>query len=216
MLKADFHIHTFYSSCSNMKPEDIIKTALSKNYDVIGIVDHNTVKGGILTKKIAGKKILVIPGEEIKTNEGEVLVLFSDGKYNNNLIDICERCKEMGHFLIIPHPFDLFRFRTSIMQKINKIKNIDAIETFNSRIMMDKFNLIAKNFSLKNRIPQIAGSDAHFYEEIGNAAVFLDCERNVDSIVDCIKKNKIKFKCKKTSLYPHIKSMLLKLNRRFS
>ena len=124
MIKADFHIHTYYSKCSNMKPKDLVKTAISKGYDVIGVVDHNSIKGGLETKKIAGKKLLVIPGEEIKTDNGDVIIFLSDGKYNRNLIDVCERCKEMGHFLVIPHPFDFLRFRSSILQRIKKAKNL--------------------------------------------------------------------------------------------
>lgn len=211
MLKADFHIHTKYSPCSNMKPRDVVKTAIAKGYDVIGVVDHNNIKGGIETRKIAGKKILVIPGEEIMTNYGEIIVFLSDGKYNKNLIDICERAKDLNHFLVIPHPFDFLRFRTCLRHHIKKIKNfIDAIEVFNSRTLLNKFNLMAKEYAIKNKIPPIAGSDAHFLEEIGNVKVYLDCKKNISSVLKYIRSNKIKFEGKRSPIFVHFKSVTLK------
>lgn len=213
MLKADFHVHTHYSRCSNMKPQEIVKRAVYKGYDVLGVVDHDSIMGGISTKKIAGKSILVIPGEEIKTDKGEVIVLLSDGKYTKNLDEVCDRCKEMNHFLFVPHPFDFLRFRTSMLYRIKDLKHADAIETFNSRIFFDKFNLMAREFSAKNNIQQIAGSDAHTYGEIGNVEALMECEKSIDSVFDCIRENKIKFKCKKAGILPHIKTSIIKMTK---
>ncbi len=207
MLKADFHIHTGYSPCSNMKPEDIIKTAVSKGYDVIGVVDHDSIKGGIKTKRIAGKKILVIPGEEIKTRYGEIIIFLSDGRYNKNLIDICERAKDLNHFVVVPHPFDFLRFIICLKGKIREIENfVDAIEVFNSRTLFNHFNDLANRYATRNKIPKIAGSDAHYLEEIGNATAYLDCKRNVDSVFKCIRKNKVRFNGKRCSIRVHLKS----------
>jgi len=214
MLKADFHVHTFYSKCSNMKPIDIVKNALIKKYDVLGVVDHNTVKGALLTKKIAGKRLLIIPGEEIMTGQGEVIVFLSDGKYNRNLTDIFERAKEMNHFFIIPHPFDFLR-RNYFKNDILKVKP-DAIEIFNSRVLINRFNEIAERYAEENKIPKIVGSDAHFIEEIGNATTLIDCESGIESIFKCIKKNKLKFQYRKSSIIPHFKSnVLLPIERVF-
>jgi len=208
MLKADFHIHTHCSRCSDMKPRDIIKNALTKKYDVLGIVDHDSIKGALTTKKVAGKKILIIPGEEIKTVHGEIIVLLSDGKYNKNLLDICDRAKDENHFIVAPHPFDYLR--KGVKNNIVKVKKLDALEIFNSRVLVNRFNLIARDYAEKNKIPKIVGSDAHFIEEIGNAAVFLDCEKNIDSIFDyLIKNDNLKFYCKRCSIIPHLKSNIV-------
>ncbi len=215
MLKADFHIHTHYSPCSNMKPRDVVKTANAKGYDIIGVVDHDNIKGGIKTKRIAGKKILVIHGEEIMTNFGEIIVFLSDGKYNNNLIDVCERAKDLNHFLVVPHPFDFLRAVICLRHHIKKIENlVDAIEVFNSRTVINRFNFLANNYATKNRIPRIVGSDAHFPEEIGNATLYLNCKKNIDSVFNCIKKNRTRFNGRRCSFYSHFKSnVILPLER---
>lgn len=204
MLKADFHVHTLYSKCSDMNPRDLIKDALNKGYDILGVVDHNSIKGGIAAKKFAGKKILVIPGEEIMTNYGELIVFFSDGKYGNDLTDVCDRASDMNHFIVVPHPFDYLR--KGIKNNIIRVKKMSAIEVFNSRVLLNRFNSIAKSYAEKNKIPQIVGSDAHFTEEIGNASVFLDCDKSTDSVFDFIRKNKVTYNCRKCSIYSHFKT----------
>lgn len=207
MLKADFHIHTHYSKCSDMRPRELVKTAISRGYDVIGVVDHNRTDGGLAVKKIAGKKLLVIPGEEIMTKQGEVVVLLSDGKYNRDLLDICERAGDENHFIFAPHPFDFLRFRNSLKHNIEMAKNyLDAIEVLNSRVMIRRFNDMAKEYSTKNRISRIAGSDAHFVEELGNVECLLECDRNVDSVLNFLRSNRLSFQGKKSSLNVHFKS----------
>lgn len=217
MLKADFHLHTYYSKCSNMKPVELVKIAILKGYDAIGVVDHNKIAGGLAVKKIAGKKLLIIPGEEIMTRHGEIIVFFSDGKYNRDLVDICERAKDENHFIFAPHPFDFLRFRNSLRDNIEVAKKyLCAIEVLNSRVMINWFNDMAREYSIKNRIPQLAGSDAHFIEEIGNVTCFLNCESSIDSILDYLRKNKIIFQGRKCSLTAHFKSNIsLPFNRLF-
>jgi predicted metal-dependent phosphoesterase TrpH len=204
MLNADFHIHTHYSKCSNLKPSDIVRKAVSMGYDVIGVVDHNSIKGGLEVKKLAGKRLLVIPGEEIMTEDGEVIIFLSDGKYNRNLVEICERARSMNHYVVFPHPFDYMRI--SVLGNIEKVKNVDAMEVFNSRVILDRFNLMAEEYAEKNGIPKIAASDSHFLEEIGNVKCILNCERNIDSVFRCIKSGKVKFNVKKSSVMMHLKS----------
>ena len=205
MLKADFHIHTSNSKCSDMTPRTIVKAAIKKGYDVIGVVDHESIRGGLSVKRAAGKKLLVIPGEEIKTRYGEIIVFLSDGKYSNDLLEICERAKDMNHFVVVPHPFDYLRF--SLGRNVEKIKKyVDAIEVFNSRVLINKFNMMAQKFARKNRIPKIAGSDAHFTEEIGGTTAFIDANKRTDSVLDAVKGGKLKYQGKRCPLSAHLKT----------
>lgn len=83
-VKADLHIHSygfeqgsFDVTDTNMTPENIVDTALSQDLKIISITDHNE----ILNSKIAfdyskNKDILVIPGIEISTTQGHLLVYF--------------------------------------------------------------------------------------------------------------------------------------------
>ncbi len=68
MKKIDLHIHTNYSD-GLLSPEQVLKLAKEKNYDVISITDHDTITGYNIAKEIAKDyDIKLIPGVEISSN----------------------------------------------------------------------------------------------------------------------------------------------------
>ena len=84
-VRADLHIHSygkdpgsFDVTDQNMTPEKIVDTAIDSNLKIISITDHNE----ILNNKTAidyatGKDIFVVPGIEVSTTQGHLLVYFS-------------------------------------------------------------------------------------------------------------------------------------------
>ena len=79
--RADLHIHSFGNLGSSdvtdtaMTPENIVDTAISEKLHVIAITDHNqigNVRRGI--KQAEGKTLLVVPGVELSTPQGHLLV----------------------------------------------------------------------------------------------------------------------------------------------
>ncbi|MEM7822776.1 MAG: PHP domain-containing protein [Candidatus Aenigmatarchaeota archaeon] len=169
-MLSDIHIHSEYSEDSNSKIEDIIKIAKRRGLDAISITDHGTVEGSLRAAKIA-RGIKIIPGQEIKTKQGEILVynLTHDVKENMDITKTCKKIKREGGQIFIPHPFDITR--KSVNNKIASILNlIDGIESFNSRTPFP-FNVKAQIYAKSYGIPASAGSDAHFISEIGKCAV---------------------------------------------
>ncbi len=83
-VRADLHIHSFGPESGSfdvtdatMTPENIVDTALAKGLSIISITDHNEI--GNVRAAIAhadGKDILVIPGIEVSTTQGHLLVYF--------------------------------------------------------------------------------------------------------------------------------------------
>ena len=55
-MKIDFHTHTYYSYDSLMKPLKILEIAKKKGLNGIVICDHNTIQGGLETKKLNNDK----------------------------------------------------------------------------------------------------------------------------------------------------------------
>jgi len=88
-VRADLHIHSFgvddgsYDvNDSSLTPKNIVDTAIDKGLSIISITDHNEI--GNSKKAIdysADKEILVIPGIEVSTTQGHLLVYFEN--YNN-------------------------------------------------------------------------------------------------------------------------------------
>lgn len=82
-LKADLHIHSYGDGGSydvddyQMNPQNIVDTAISKGLSVISITDHNEVTNSCTAVQYAQeKKILVIPGVELSTTQGHLLLYF--------------------------------------------------------------------------------------------------------------------------------------------
>lgn len=80
---ADLHIHTALSPCAaeEMTPPAIVREALAKGLDMIGICDHNTAGNVAAVCTAARDKIAVLPGMEIMTvEEVHVVALFPDAE----------------------------------------------------------------------------------------------------------------------------------------
>lgn len=82
--RVDLHIHSYGSQASydvtdnQMTVQNIIDTTLDEGISIISITDHNEI-GNVLEaiKYSEGKKILVIPGIELSTSQGHLLVYFN-------------------------------------------------------------------------------------------------------------------------------------------
>ena len=71
-FRADLHIHTVLSPCADlyMGPKRIIKEALDKKLDIIGITDHNSTRNASVVKKLGEENGLrVLCGVELTTKE---------------------------------------------------------------------------------------------------------------------------------------------------
>jgi len=72
VFKADLHIHTVLSPCGSldMSPGAIVKAALRKKLDIIGITDHNSTRQCRIVWSEAEKAgLTVYPGAEVTTKE---------------------------------------------------------------------------------------------------------------------------------------------------
>lgn len=81
--RADLHIHSFGEDGSydvtdaSMTPEGIVDTAITERLDLIAITDHNNIANVRQALKYAdGKSLLVVPGVELSTPQGHLLVYF--------------------------------------------------------------------------------------------------------------------------------------------
>lgn len=125
--RADLHIHSFGEDGSydvtdtSMTPQGIVDTAIAEGLDLIAITDHNQIANVRPALKYAeGKKVLVVPGVELSTSQGHLLVYFETadklqrffGKLNisadykccNNTIPQClQYAEEFGGFGVCAH-----------------------------------------------------------------------------------------------------------------
>jgi len=126
---------------------------------------------------------LVIPGVEVTSADGHIVGLGVSGLIPRGLSarETVERIRKQGGIAIAAHPFALGR-RPGLVRKAK----FDAIEVLNSRAFLLS-NPLARRFAERNKIPMVAGSDAHHRDEIGLAYTTVDCEPKVESVLEHIK-----------------------------
>ena len=198
-MRFDLHVHSKYSSDSGSSVEDILKMAVKKGLDGIAICDHNTIAGSFHAIKHASKMnlpLLVLPGVEVSTTQGHLIVLglrenIQPGLTPEETISIA---RKKGGVIIAVHPF-----------KVRSIGNvegldIDAIETFNSRCIF-KENNKAEKMAIELGIPRVGGSDSHMVRTVGIGYTEIDAEPYEASVLNAIRMGKTRPCGRKTPLY---------------
>ena len=171
MPRIDIHVHSEKSFDGFIKLNQIQKLVNKKNLMNIAITDHD-----IFTEVDE-----LIPGMEINSNIGDVLVLFIKEKITVvDINEILDRAKEMDAYTILPHPWRSRKFlQLNEQQQKRLAKQFSAIEVLNGRSNKDH-NLLARKFAEKFGLKMVAGSDAHLPSELGTCGVELSS--NVESI----------------------------------
>lgn len=210
MAKFDLHMHTYYSKCGVDSPKTMVKMAISKKLDGIAITDHNTTVGALQAMK-NNQELTVIPGIEVSTRDGEILGLgitqrLPEGKSAQETIDLI---RDRGGIAVIPHPYDLLR--SSIGFGIRMLK-FDAIEVYNSNLVLPLANRLAKKAAEKEGYSTIAGSDAHIATAVGNAYTIID-ETDIEDILEAIRKNQTKVYGRPTRVMTKIRRKVLSMLR---
>jgi len=212
-MKADLHIHTYYSHDGSSSPKRIIEVALARRIKCLAITDHQEIKGATEVLKIAfDKNILVIPGIEIKSKEGDILGLNIKKIIPRGLsaIETIREIKKLGGFAILPHPFSWpnpFKFRKTNLKEL--ISLIDAVEVLNGSDF-SWLNQKALKFSQKHSLPFTAGSDAHHHSFVGRVYLELKEINSVEEIFAEIKKKSVILGGKEISFLEIMKDKSLK------
>jgi predicted metal-dependent phosphoesterase TrpH len=216
-LKIDLHVHTSYSKDSLASPGSVVKKAIELGLDAIAVTDHDTIKGALEAEKLArGKDLLVIPGQEIHTQDGEVIILGireSLPSYRPAL-ETLNLAKQKGGFVIIPHPFDFMR--KGLGRNIYEcLDYIDAIEVFNARTIFNRANNKALEFADQQGFPKVTGSDSHFLEEMDSAFMLVKSPKQTEAIFNTIRSGNIELIKRKQAKSISIKRGLMKIRTYF-
>jgi hypothetical protein len=164
-FRFDFHIHTAYSCDGNLSLEHLLDLTRRSGLGVIAITDHNTMRGlQKVPQQFSGVSPLVIPGEEVSTDYGDITGIFLSEEIRSRVFaEVIDEIHDQGGLSIFPHPL-----RRKKNPPKDLIVDIDFIESVNSRTSHEK-NEAALQLAMELKRPVIAGSDSHFSWEIGNA-----------------------------------------------
>jgi predicted metal-dependent phosphoesterase TrpH len=174
MPTVDFHCHTRYSKDCLIDLPSLLLACDRKGLDKVALTDHNTIAGAREAMHLAPGRF--IAGEEIMTSQGELLAFFVQeevpaGLPAHQTVDLL---RSQGAFISVSHPFDRFRKgHWRLVDLIDIVPLIDAIEMFNSRCLMPQDNLKAIVFAQQHHLLGTVGSDAHSLGEVGAATLTL-------------------------------------------
>lgn len=185
----EFHCHTNASKDSLTHPRDLVDTCRFKGINRVIVTDHNTIVGAREAQQFAPE--LVIVGEEIMTTRGEILAAFVSEEIPKGLTpqETIRRLKDQGAFISVSHPFDSWRsggWRESDLLEI--LPQVDAIEVYNSRCMLPRFNRAARQFAKKHGVMGTVGSDAHAAFELGRSLMILEPFESSEELRGVIRK----------------------------
>ena len=170
-VRVDLHNHTHHSPDSILSPKQFVREVTRRRLDVVAVTDHNSIRGALAVRELADFPVIV--GEEVRTEDGEILGLFLSDEIPKGLSagETIARIKHQGGIAGVPHPFDSLRSALRKKATLSYIDQIDFIEGLNARMVFSAHNEKAREFAAAHDLPVSAGSDAHSPWEVGRVWV---------------------------------------------
>ncbi len=206
MLRFDLHVHTDYSPDGHSTVEDILMAAQRKGLDGVAITDHDTTAGAIRALEIVGQVapgLLVIPGQEVSTKAGHLIVLGITMEIPKGLPvkDTIAMAHELGGTVVVPHPDQHTRHGMRIP------RGADAVEIYNSRYIFGYHNFMTSRKVGKRKMPAVAGSDAHVASMVGQAVTEVKAPRDVPAVLKAIREGKTRIDVRKTPMHVYLSQL---------
>lgn len=200
----DFHIHSCHSYDSICSTRAIQKAAKRRHLKGYAITDHNTLKGAFKASSYDSEMIVVI-GEEISTNKGDIIGLFLNEEVKpGDFLEVIDRIREQDGLVILPHPF-----KKNLAPSPDVVSNIDIVEVLNGRRSAE-LNRMALSLAEKHNLPPIGGSDAHLACEIGRVqTIFHEEIVDQDDIRYQLMQQKVTIVGMESSKFIHYPSVLI-------
>ncbi len=196
-LKAETHCHTT-SSDGRHSPDQVVLEARKKRLDFLAVTDHDTFRGAVLAQRAAKlrglERPVVVPGNEVRTTRGDVLVLCEKPlpETKKDPWELRDLAVENNCVTIAAHPYSFFE--PAVGDLIKEAPELfDAIEVWNAKNLPFLNNRAAK-VAREIGKPGTAGSDAHVKEAIGSAytLVYIEGDVSIENFLDSIRNGNIK------------------------
>jgi predicted metal-dependent phosphoesterase TrpH len=173
-LLCDLHMHTEHSHDCAVPVGALLDYAEAQGLGAIAVTDHNVFRGAQeAVERARDRDLVVIPGEEIKTDSGEVIGLFLQRGIPRGMSmgDTIAAIREQNGVVYLPHPFDRLHTITDATTLHRHLAEIDVFEVYNARLLFEGFNDEALRFARKYNLTMGAGSDAHVLQGVGTGLV---------------------------------------------
>jgi predicted metal-dependent phosphoesterase TrpH len=187
LIRADLHIHTTYSYDSTITPKTLVEQLVAHNcIKVAAVTDHDTTEGLSVTRQLASAypDILIIPGVEISTPQGDLLVLGTEETPPQpwTAEGVVDFARDRDCVSVVAHPY-----REYGMGDLARNYKVDAIEVLNGE-SSPSANKLAQDLAKLMGLPGLAGSDAHKPSELYSVYTEVQASLDIDEILKALKK----------------------------
>ena len=190
----DLHTHTKpLSDDSFLEPAELIQRAKQVGLDAICLTEHDWFWDKDALDRLSQKHdFLVLPGVELNTEEGHILV-FGLEEYifgMHHAKDLKRIVDEVGGVMILAHPFRRqFYDNDDIQEAVERyyqrpiFRLLDTIEVLNGRAT-ERQNEFSRELCRRLNLKGIGASDAHSLPDIPSCATLF--ERKVSNVEELI------------------------------
>lgn len=189
-INIDLHVHTKFSGDCQISPKIIVEQLHSQSLiEGVAITDHDTLKGFNYVRKLAAPyNLLVIPGMELTTPQGHLIILGIDKepKHPMTVWEAVDFSIEQGGVIVIPHPY-----RQNGIADVAIEIQAHAIEVLNPRITREA-NTQASELAKIRGLAPVGGSDCHHIDEMWAVCTEIDSEPRIEHILNAIKLGRTK------------------------
>ena len=213
LLKIDLHVHSEASKDGLSSIPDIVKSAKEKRLDGVAITDHDLPFKRDKAIELSGElSFLLIPGVEITTSSGHLIVLDPRRNFciNAPFLEVVKTAIADGSAVIIPHPTDPLSHGVGETTVKSSLPYLLPLEVMNASTL-HKYNISAARLADTLGLVKLGGSDAHWAPAVGDAFTLIESQdQTVDAILDAIKKGRTQAQGNETSFITTMQSVLKK------
>src|SRR3954470_7663051 len=171
-MRADFHMHTYFSHDAFQTPRELVDRARELGLDRVAVTDHHSLDGALHARDLDPERVIV--GEEITARCGTAVI----GLYLTKRIaprlpleQVVDRTPGRNGPRSLPPPFPSLR---GVRRRFERaVPLVDIVEVWNSRAFYPPWNRLAMEEAQARGLAQAGGSDAHFSSELGRALTVL-------------------------------------------
>jgi predicted metal-dependent phosphoesterase TrpH len=186
-MRIDLHIHTRpRSTCSAVDPEKLVEAARQAGLDGICLTEHQNRWSLEEVEKLSRMgEIRIFQGNEVTTNQGDILVFGYDEDIKGVVAiqDLRQEVEAVGGLMIAAHPFRGFllfgisQLQLSVEQACKRavFQYVDGLEISNCKVTGPE-NDMARQVGECLGLLGVAGSDAHRLEEVGKCVMVFQKE----------------------------------------
>ncbi len=175
-LRVDLHVHSAASGDGCSTIEDIIAAARAKGLGGVAITDHDVqLSAQSAMDASARHSFIVIPGVEVSTDAGHLLVLLPRREFRRGMpfMEAVDQSASDGSAVVIPHPTDPISHGVGEPAVRSASPRRVALETLNASTLT-RYNRSAARLAESLSLPRVGGSDAHLAKAVGDAWTDID------------------------------------------